>query len=156
MKEDKETGLLEGLFRSLVSKDRDVKISDLTICDLSVHVDCKTAEVTLSDENDRILGSTIIYKWLEQCANTEIQVDDIKKRVRKVVEMLATESFFDDPLFSMPFSVNFSASSTNAEKEEQEEILFVDDEFVRIDDPLLIGLDDELDDFLSKLLADKE
>jgi len=37
-----------------------------------------------------------------------------------------------------------------------EELLFLDDENLRLDDPLLKDLDADLDEFLSKLLSDVE
>ena len=39
-------------------------------------------------------------------------------------------------------------------QQQQEELLFIDDDVLRLDDPLLKDLDADLDDFLANLLAD--
>ena len=54
------------------------------------------------------------------------------------------------PCFLKPFSV----SLTDEDFSVIEELLFLDDENLRLDDPLLKDLDADLDDFLAKLLSD--
>ena len=50
----------------------------------------------------------------------------------------------------------FSVSLTDEDFVVIEELLFLDDEVLRADDPLLKDLDADLDDFLTKLLSDVE
>jgi len=47
-----------------------------------------------------------------------------------------------------------SVTLTDDDFVEIEELLFVDDDMLRADDPLLKDLDTELDEFLTKLLSD--
>ena len=48
----------------------------------------------------------------------------------------------------------FSISLTDEDFSVIEELLFLDDETLRLDDPLLKNLDADLDEFLSELLSD--
>lgn len=82
--------------------------------------------------------------------------EDFQKKVtpilRAVFSILATKNIFDSPNFIKPFSV----SLTNEDFLVLEELLFIDDDTLRLDDPLLKDLDAELDEFLAKLLSDVE
>ena len=62
----------------------------------------------------------------------------------------ATKNSFDAPRFLKPFSV----SLTDEDFVVVEELMFLDDDLLRLDDPLLQNLDKDLDDFLAKLLPD--
>ena len=57
---------------------------------------------------------------------------------------------YDVPRFMKPLSV----SLTDEDFVVIEELLFIDDDMLRLDDPLLKDLDADLDDFLANLLAD--
>ena len=50
----------------------------------------------------------------------------------------------------------FSISLTDEDFVVIEELLFIDDDMLLLDDPLLKDLDADLDNFLAKLLADVE
>ena len=58
-------------------------------------------------------------------------------------------------LLHVPIQVKpLSVTLTDDDFVEIEELLFVDDDMLRADDPLLKDLDTELDEFLTKLLSD--
>ena len=63
---------------------------------------------------------------------------------------MSTKNIFDVPRFMKPLSV----SLTDEDFVVIEELLFIDDDMLRLDDPLLKDLDADLDDFLANLLAD--
>ena len=65
---------------------------------------------------------------------------------------MSTKNIFDVPRFMKPLSV----SLTDEDFVVIEELLFIDDDMLRLDDPLLKDLDADLDDFLAKLLSDVE
>jgi hypothetical protein len=70
--------------------------------------------------------------------------------VKAVLTILSTKNIFDVPRFMKPLSV----SLTDEDFVVIEELLFIDDDMLRLDDPLLKDLDADLDDFLANLLAD--
>ena len=67
-----------------------------------------------------------------------------------MLAVLVTKKVFDNSCFLQPFSVSLTDENFSV----IEELLFLDDENLRLDDPLLKDLDAELDDFLAKLLSD--
>ena len=79
-----------------------------------------------------------------------VQVDAESATLKAVLAVLVTKKVFDNPCFLKPFSV----SLTDEDFSVIEELLFLDDENLRLDDPLLKDLDADLDDFLAKLLSD--
>ena len=70
--------------------------------------------------------------------------------MKAVLTILSTKNIFDVPRFMKPLSV----SLTDEDFVVIEELLFIDDDMLRLDDPLLKDLDADLDDFLAKLLSD--
>lgn len=70
--------------------------------------------------------------------------------MKAVLTILSTKNIFDVPRFMKPLSV----SLTDEDFVVIEELLFIDDDMLRLDDPLLKDLDADLDDFLANLLAD--
>ena len=70
--------------------------------------------------------------------------------MKAVLTILSTKNIFDTPRFMKPLSV----SLTDEDFVVIEELLFIDDDMLRLDDLLLKDLDADLDDFLANLLAD--
>ena len=70
--------------------------------------------------------------------------------LRSVTTSLAARQAFDQPNISKPFSVSLVDDDFSI----IEELLFLDDDTFRLDDPLLKDLDSDLDSFLNDLLAD--
>ena len=77
-------------------------------------------------------------------------VSQVAAELKSALAALAAKQVFEKPCFLKPFSV----SLTDEDFSTLEELLFIDDENLRLDDPLLKNLDAELDDFLEKLLSD--
>ena len=97
-----------------------------------------------------MLDKVIIFDWI----NNSDDEDAFNKRVaessKAALTSLANKGVFDRDYFMKPLSVTL----TDDDFVEIEELLFVDDDMLRADDPLLKDLDTELDEFLTKLLSD--
>lgn len=120
--------------------------------DLYVQVDAESGELQIYDEEDSLVEKTIIFDWVNS-ANDDNQFNQkITATLRAVLSVLVTKKVFDNPCFFKPFSV----SLTDEDFSVIEELLFLDDENLRLDDPLLKDLDADLDVFLAKLLSDIE
>ena len=63
---------------------------------------------------------------------------------------LEQKGYWDKAIFARPFSVVLVRSDFSV----LEELLFLDEELVQLSTPLLEGLNDELNEFLSELLVD--
>ena len=97
-----------------------------------------------------MIEKTIIFDWVNANDSDEQFTQQVTATLKAVLAVLVTKNVFEDPCFLKPFSV----SLTDEDFAVIEELLFLDDENLRLDDPLLKDLDADLDDFLAKLLSD--
>lgn len=149
MKFEKEKELLKGMFLSIADDENEKFVS--SIHDLFIQVDQATGEVQVYDDNDKLLASKVIYKWIiEEDAKNEEVSQDIIATLKDLMRELQEEEYFDSLLFETPLSVQLVRSDFSV----IEELLFVDDDIMLVSDPLLKGVDEDLDKFISKLLAD--
>ncbi|MDL2208244.1 hypothetical protein LJB97_01330 [Parabacteroides sp. OttesenSCG-928-O15] len=120
------------------------------VSDLYVQVDPESGELQIYDENENLLDKVVIFDWI----NKGNDIDSFHKQVisvlKAVLTLLSTKGTFEEAPFLKPVSV----SLTNEYFVVVEELLFLDDDLFRLDDPLLKDLDAELDDFLNNLLSD--
>ena len=120
------------------------------LSDLYVQVDQETGELQIYDEEEHLIEKTIIYDWVNSQEAEEQFVKRVVGILKNVLATFATKNSFDAPRFLKPFSV----SLTDEDFVVVEELMFLDDDLLRLDDPLLQNLDKDLDDFLAKLLPD--
>lgn len=120
------------------------------LSDLYVQVDQETGELQIYDEEEHLIEKTIIYDWVNSQEAEEQFVKRVVGILKNVLATFATKNSFDAPRFLKPFSVNL----TDEDFVVVEELMFLDDDLLRLDDPLLQNLDKDLDDFLAKLLPD--
>lgn len=120
------------------------------LSDLYVQVDQETGELQIYDEEEHLIEKTIIYDWVNSQEAEEQFVKRVVGILKNVLATFATKNSFDAPRFLKPFSV----SLTDEDFVVVEELMFLDGDLLRLDDPLLQNLDKDLDDFLAKLLPD--
>lgn len=120
------------------------------LSDLYVQVEQETGELQIYDEEEHLIEKTIIYDWVNSQEAEEQFVKRVVGILKNVLATFATKNSFDAPRFLKPFSV----SLTDEDFVVVEELMFLDDDLLRLDDPLLQNLDKDLDDFLAKLLPD--
>ena len=120
------------------------------LSDLYVQVDQETGELQIYEEEEHLIEKTIIYDWVNSQEAEEQFVKRVVGILKNVLATFATKNSFDAPRFLKPFSV----SLTDEDFVVIEELMFLDDDLLRLDDPLLQNLDKDLDDFLAKLLPD--
>lgn len=124
---------------------------ELATSDLNLFVDQAEASITLSDDNDHILATKVLFDYLPDSASGfKPECRKMKGCLEEAIVLLQTEGYFEQEGFKKPFSVIYSDNSD----EPSEEMLFIDDELIRIDDPLLENLDQELDSFIKQLLSE--
>ena len=114
--------------------------------DIHIRVTQETGEMMAYDENDEEINRCIIEEWIGDTSDNFY--DTIPSVIRKSLDKQK------DIIENMSILRPFSFVLENDEKETIAELYLVDDETVIIDPDLMQGLDEELDDFLKKLLAD--
>ncbi len=118
------------------------------ITDFHIQTNSDTGEVRICDDNDDILATTNV-EGCEEMNNDEFR-HLIGKSLRQELERLNQEKAFDQLDIFRPFSFVLE----DEDKETIEDLLVVDNETIMLSEELLNGLDQELDDFIGKLMAD--
>lgn len=143
--------ILETLFMTAI--DKMIKsVNGNYISDIYVQADQETGELQIYDEEEALVDKTVIFDWVNNTEEEDVFACRVSDVVRSVLTGLVSKNVFDNPRFIKPLSVSLTDESFVV----IEELLFLDDENLRLDDPLLKDLDADLDEFLSKLLSDVE
>ena len=143
--------ILETLFMTAI--DKMIKsVNGNYISDIYVQADQETGELQIYDEEEALVDKTVIFDWVNNKEEEDVFARRVSDVVRSVLTGLVSKNVFDNPRFIKPLSVSLTDESFVV----IEELLFLDDENLRLDDPLLKDLDADLDEFLSKLLSDVE
>lgn len=143
--------ILETLFMTAI--DKMIKsVNGNYISDIYVQADLETGELQIYDEEEALVDKTVIFDWVNNTEEEDVFARRVSDVVRSVLTGLVSKNVFDNPRFIKPLSVSLTDESFVV----IEELLFLDDENLRLDDPLLKDLDADLDEFLSKLLSDVE
>jgi hypothetical protein len=121
-----------------------------TVCDLHIMADAESGELQIFDEEENLIERVVIFDWVKSKESKDVFNKKVAAVLKAVLTVLAAGNKFDQPCFLKPFSVNL----VDDDFAEIEELLFIDNDMFRLDDPLLKDLDADLDDFLDNLLSD--
>ncbi|MDR1623353.1 MAG: hypothetical protein LBS04_00020 [Tannerellaceae bacterium] len=141
--------VIENTFTSVIKKLTKNESAN-PICDLYAMADAESGELQIFDEEENLLEKVVIFDWVNSKEDDDTFNKKVAALVKTVLTTLASRNMFDRPCFLKPFSVNLVDDNFI----EIEELLFIDNNTFRLDDPLLKDLDAELDDFLNHLLSD--
>ncbi|MDR1644327.1 MAG: hypothetical protein LBS05_00665 [Tannerellaceae bacterium] len=144
----KVQSVIENTFASVI-KELTSDESNNLVSDLYVQVDAESGELQiLGEDENRLLDKIVIFDWVNSAGSV------FHKKVIPVIKAALTSltamQQFDHASFLRPFSVSLVDDNFTV----IEELLFIDDDTLRLDDPLLKDLDAELDRFLKDLLSD--
>jgi hypothetical protein len=118
------------------------------ISDLFVQADAESGEFQIFGEEENLLGKAVIFDWVNsEEATFHRKVIPVMKAA---LTSLTARRQFNHVCFLNPFSVSLVDENFTV----LEELLFIDNNTFRLDDPLLKDLDSELDNFLKDLLPD--
>ncbi len=144
---DRELQLLRKHFLSLVSQPDPLLTTPIS--DLFLVADCAEGALLLFGDDDQEICRIPVYSW-EGTGTAESPSAAAIETLREVITRLEQKGFWAQDAFSRPFSIELVRPDFSV----IEELLFLDEELIRLDTPLLEGLDEELEAFLSDLLED--
>jgi hypothetical protein len=141
--------VIENTFTSVIKKLTKNESAN-PICDLYAMADAESGELQIFDEEENLLEKVVIFDWVNSKEDNDTFNKKVATLVKSILTTLSSKNMFDRSCFLKPFSVNLVDDNFV----EIEELLFIDNDTFRLDDPLLKDLDAELDDFLNHLLSD--
>lgn len=108
-----------------------------------MQADAESGELQIYDDEEHLIEKIVIFDWVNSNEEENAFNKRVAASVKAVLTILSTKNIFDVPRFMKPLSV----SLTDEDFVVIEELLFIDDDMLRLDDPLLKDLDADLDDF---------
>lgn len=136
--------LKEALRRYVTGTDNAV------VTDIHLQPNPDSGELLIFNDDDEELSRVIVDEWVEY------ESDDFYKEVEPVLRSILAGLKDAGMLDKLSLMKPFSFVLVDDEKETVAELLLIDDEdTLLLSDELLKGLDEELDDFLKKLLEEK-
>lgn len=144
---ERELQLLRKHFLSLISEESPIITRPIT--DLFLLADCATGTLHLYDDEDQEISHVPVFAWAETGGEGEPSPLAIET-LRELVTRLEQKGFWNRPCFARPFSVELIRPDFTV----IEDLLFLDEDLIKIEPPLLEGVGEELDRFLEELLED--
>lgn len=128
-------------------------IAEESITDFYVEVRMDSGELCVLDDEDRVVSEVTVGEFANhKDEDPELLNAQIARDIRKELERLDNAGEIGKMRVMKPFSFVL----VDEEKEVIEDLYLVDDENVVIGSDLMAGLDDELDEFIEKLLDGDE
>lgn len=117
------------------------------VTDFHLQADPVSGQLSIYNDDDEELANIMVEEW------AGYESDDFTEKaettLRNILHQMKDAGTFDRLTILKPYSFVL----VDEEKETVAELLLIDDDTLMLDDELLKGLDDELNDFLEKLLA---
>lgn len=136
--------LLENTIKKAVSR-YNCTCDQPVVTDIHLQVN-PNGEVSLYNDDDEVLANTTIDEWTTYDGNNFN--GDMERFFSGLLNDMKNAGDFDKMNIIKPFSFVL----VDEEKETLAELLLMDDDTLMVNDELLKGLDEELDEFLKKLL----
>ena len=127
--------LLENTIREATDKYRN-SCEQTIVTDFHLQANSNSGELTIYNDDDEVL------------ADGENFNDEVERLLSTLLNEMKSKGTFDEVTVLKPYSFVL----VDDEKETLAELLLMDDDTLLVSDELLKGLDEELDEFLRKLL----
>ena len=118
-----------------------------SLSDLFLYYNPETADLLVYDDMEQLLSTLPLVSMLDELD------EDIESQLiasaKSTLHTLRSEGLFQKDFIVKPFSVNLIDDSFIV----LEELIFIDDDTLKIDQNLMKNLDKELNDFLKNLLG---
>ena len=117
-----------------------------SLSDLYLYFDKENAVLIIYDDVENKLSEVNLEK--EETKDSENFEQQLRAATKSVLSRFEQNSFFEKEFIYKPFAV----SMVDEDFIVSEELIFVDDNTLKLDGSLLSGLDKELDEFLKNLM----
>ena len=113
--------------------------------DLGIYYDKEARTLALFDDMEKELHKVILEEFVK---TSDIAEQEIEDTVKAVLKELEKENSFNKSFIYKPFTVNLIDDDFSVIVE----LIFIDDETLKLDKDIWPDLDKELDEFLKELL----
>ncbi len=138
--------LLENTIRK--ATDKYCGSCDQTIVtDFHLQVNPNSGELILFNDDDEELARVAIEEWTAYDGGGNFN-EEVERLLSSLLGEMKNKGAFDKVIILKPYSFVL----VDEDKETLAELLLMDDDTLLVNDELLKGLDEELDEFLKKLL----
>ncbi len=137
-----ESAIIEAL-NQFTGEDEQTVVTDIHILPKQ-----DSGELLIYNDDEEELAKVIIAEWVDY--DKEDFAQNTERILRATLNKLKDEGAFDHLTLIKPYSIIL----LDEEKETICDLLLMDDDTFLVNDELLKGLDEELDDFLRNLLED--
>lgn len=127
-----------------------VRENNDAVTDIYIQATSDSGELRIYDDDDNLLSCGVVEEWIDY---NDDDFDDEAAQLlkKKISSMYADDKSLQDLKILKPYSFVL----IDDKKETIADLYIVDDDTVIVDDELLKGLDEELDDFIKGLLDEK-
>ena len=122
-----------------------ITAEETKVTDFHIYVDGNKGDVTIMDDDDNSLARVHILEW-EGEHNEEV----FEKELRNLLAEMHKEGCFDSLNIAKPYSFVL----TDDDRQSIVDLLIIDDDTIILSENLLKGFDEEMDEFLKKLLEE--
>ena len=122
-----------------------ITAEETKVTDFHIYVDGNKGDVTIMDDDDNSLARVHILEW-EGEHNEEV----FEKELRNLLAEMHKEGCFDSLNIAKPYSFVL----TDDDRQSIVDLLIIDDDTIILSEDLLKGFDEEMDEFLKKLLEE--
>lgn len=137
--------LIESALKDAMSKFTSGN-EEMVVTDIHIQPKQGSGELCIFNDDDEVLSAATIEEWTDNKSDTFFE--DVERLLRADINKLREAGTFDNVVILKPYSFVL----VDDDKETIAELLLMDDDTIMVNDELLKGLDEELDDFLKKLL----
>lgn len=122
--------------------------STKTYYDLMVSINFAEGRIVVSDDDDKVIGEEVIFGFISNENNKGITAEEVIPLLRNQLHLLYTDGLFNEDFIGEPFSVTYVTD------EEPVELLFIYEDQLLLERPLLENMGEELDTFFNNLFAE--
>lgn len=122
----------------------------LAVTDIHIQPRCDSGELVVYNDEDEELAHAVVEEWADGEYEDDKFYAEVKTLFRELLKGWHDQGILDTLSIMKPYSFVL----VDDEKETIAELLLVDDDTMMLSEDLLKGLDEELNDFLKKLLEE--
>lgn len=122
--------------------------------DIHIRVNQDTGDVMVYDDNDAEVTRVVVEDWISNNEEQDVFYAKSAKALRRLLCATNSEGKEMGMTFGIRMPYNFVLETETGDVMEELYIADVDDDTLIVGEPFMVGLSEELDDFINNLMKD--